>query len=821
VVRLERTKVQRERQLHDMEVLLRQSEDRWRRIIQDMPIMFDAVDAMGNFTVWNHECERVTGYSSAEIVGNPRAFDLLYPDPAYRETILADWGRTGNHFRDLELDLTCKDGSIRTIAWSNLSDLHPIPGWAAWAVGVDVTARRQAQRELEASEARYRVLAENNSDLICLHQPDGRFTYLSPSVKRLLGFTPEALIGMSPYDLFHPEDAGRIRETSHQLALEGVEIDYIEYRMRTQAGDYIWLETSTQPVINDAVVTGLVTVSRDITLRVEMLNGLRQSEARFRSMFDNAPIGMVLIGVKGEVVLSNPVLNAMLGLTEIDLLTRPFAELCTGRECADLADQMAALSQRQIERFTREVRFICADERSLWVNLTVAHIQIAEGDFVLAVGMIEDITERKAQEAQLQRYIFNLELANLIDHMVINKQSLADIVSSTLLGLSMVLPYMLAYVNKLDHEAGWMRVLGVQSPDMATPPIQDTPIADRTDLIERLKVEQIIYADPELLRARTRNPAVVGQMIAQQMGRMAIVRLMYGGEIVGVLAIARKTTAPLTDSDQQILDTVTSRLAIAIHEDNINAQIARYTNQLETMVEQRTAQLSEVNRDLDEFAYVVSHDLKAPLRGITQLADWLQTDYGSQLDEQARSMLSLMVGRTRRMHQLIEGILEYSRIGRAAERAKPVDLNALLAETLDLLVVPPQFDVRIPPDLPTLYADETRLRQVFQNLLSNAIKFMDKPRGQITIACVDAVDAWRFSISDNGPGIEQAHFERIFKLFQTLRPRDELENTGIGLALVKKIVEQHGGQISVESVVGQGSTFTFTMLKDAVSYENA
>ncbi len=224
-------------------------------------------------------------------------------------------------------------------------------------------------------------------------------------------------------------------------------------------------------------------------------------------------------------------------------------------------------------------------------------------------------------------------------------------------------------------------------------------------------------------------------------------------------------------------------------------------------------QVAAINEELQHFAYVVSHDLKAPLRGIKMLAEWLSADCADQLGDEAKENLDLLQNRVDRMHNLIEGVLQYSRIGRITEDMVPVDLNALLLEIIDAIAPPEHIAIRLDGPLPVIDCEKTRITQVFQNLLSNAVKFMDKPRGEVVVACSEDADAWTFSVSDNGPGIEEKHFDRIFKIFQTLASRDEYESTGVGLALVKKIVEQYGGRVWLASEVGQGSTFFFTFPK--------
>jgi PAS domain S-box-containing protein len=222
-------------------------------------------------------------------------------------------------------------------------------------------------------------------------------------------------------------------------------------------------------------------------------------------------------------------------------------------------------------------------------------------------------------------------------------------------------------------------------------------------------------------------------------------------------------------------------------------------------------ELRSANEELTNFAYVVSHDLKAPLRGIGSLAGWLSTDYADKLDEEGREHMRLLISRVHRMSALIDGILQYSRIGRVKETAVAIDLEALIREVVDLLAPPENIEVVIGGGWPNIFGERTRIQQVFQNLISNAIKYIDKPEGKIRIACVENGDRWEFSISDNGPGIERRHFERIFQLFQTLAPRDQFESTGVGLALVRKILDMYGGDIWLESTVGTGTTFFFTL----------
>ena len=272
-----------------------------------------------------------------------------------------------------------------------------------------------------------------------------------------------------------------------------------------------------------------------------------------------------------------------------------------------------------------------------------------------------------------------------------------------------------------------------------------------------------------------------------------------------------------------------AQLASALTEKWVLArQASLKMEQLEQMVKERTERQTEllekvdnINKELKDFASIVSHDLKAPLRGIKSLATWILDDCSDKLGEQANEQMNLLLGRVERMYNLIEGVLQYSRAGRTEENVVQVNLDDFIPEAIDMLVPPENISITIENTMPVIECAETHVMQLFQNLLSNAIKYMDKQKGQIKVGCVEQDGFWEFSIADNGPGIEEKHFEKIFKMFQALSVSEEFEGTGVGLTVAKKIVELYGGNIWVESKIGKGSTFFFTLPKQETGVNNA
>lgn len=229
------------------------------------------------------------------------------------------------------------------------------------------------------------------------------------------------------------------------------------------------------------------------------------------------------------------------------------------------------------------------------------------------------------------------------------------------------------------------------------------------------------------------------------------------------------------------------------------------------------ADLRRANEELNEFAHIVSHDLRAPLRSIRSLAEWIREDMPDDIKPEVKENLDLLQSRVQRLDGLVEAILRYSRTGRQPMELHRFSAQQAAGEVISLLNIPPGMKVSILGRLPNIEYNEVQFQQVLLNLIQNALKHMGSSEGEVEISHEEREDEWLFRVRDTGPGIPPEHFERIFKIFQTLRPLERDEVGGIGLALVRKSINAHGGKVWVESRLGEGSTFLFTVPKRIMS----
>ncbi|MCU0914118.1 MAG: PAS domain S-box protein [Planctomycetes bacterium] len=790
-------------QRKEAEAALRRERDRAQRYLDTAGVMLVALNEKGRITLINRKGSQILGYEEQELLGKDW-FETCLPSQAQGSVrAVFERLRAGEieAARYAENAVRTRSGEERLMAWHNTvltDDTGRIIG--ALSSGEDITERRKAEEELRRGEERLRqqtALLRN----VLAHIPyfvfwkdlDSVYLGCNEVFARSAGVEgPDDIVGKTDYDLVWKNEAPLYRQCDKQVMDGGVSLLNFEEPQTREDGRQITLLTSKVPLRDaDGRVAGVLGIYTDITERKSLEDALRESETRFRSVVEQAGDGFELLDEQGRFVDMNSATCRALGYTKEELLGLSVSDInpvVSREQYAALLQSMAGQPPKTFESVHRR-----QDGTTFPVEITISLLQL--GGVLRCVALVRDITERKQAELRIRRDATVQAAINKLLGLSLENLTLEEILQQAIDHITSAAEFALEAKGAifLADDAQETLVLAAQR-GLAPPLVAHcarvpfgTCVCGRAaqshdlQFLDRLEeIHEYTFAD-----ARPH-----GHYCAP---------ILSAGKVLGVLTTYVQEGHTRSQDEEDFLRSAAAVLAGVIRRKQAEDRQARLLQKL-----------SEINQELKEFAYVVSHDLKAPLRAIRTLAEWLAADYQDKLDAQGKETLQLLGGRVDRMQNLIDGVLQYSRIGRTEQAAVPVCLAQLLPEIVEDLSVPAHIAVHLEDPLPTITADPTRITQVFQNLLSNAIKYTDKPQGQIMVGCVAEGGFWQFHVRDNGPGIEEKHFERIFKLFQTLAPRDGSESTGVGLTITKKIVETYGGRIWVESEVGRGSTFFFT-----------
>ena len=649
--------------------------------------------------------------------------------------------------------LIVSDESVRSVLGTVLGLLITIA--AGWAVQREVSRRRFAEEALRDSEDQYRTLLNEVQDYaIFMLDPGGLVVTWNAGAQRLKGYSAEQIIGRHFSCFFPPEDIKRGRP-EEILAITAANGRHEEQGMRVRRDGSQFAASVTFTALRDSSgkLRGFSEISRD-------LSETKESGAKYRGLLEAAPDAMVVVNQGGEIVLLNLQAEKQFGYHRDELLAQKvkniipkgFAERLLADGTRSAEDALAQQIGTGIELTARR-----KDGSEFPIELMLSPLESAEG--ILVTAAIRDISVRKTAEmdlAQMEgRYRGLLEAAP--DAMVVVNQ-LGEIV---LLNL------------QAEKQFGYGRdeLLGQRVKNIIPQGFAERLLADGTRSAEDALAQQI------------------------GMGIELTARRKDGSEFPIELMLS-----PL-ESTEGILVTAAIR--------NITTR-----KKAEAHLLQKVEELNRSNEELGQFAYIASHDLQEPLRMVASYTALLSKRYQGRLDRDADEFIAFAVDGAARMHRLIQDLLAYSRVAsKGKDLLHTSSEDALRQALLNLRGAVQESDALVTHDpLPNVLADEMQLVQLFQNLIGNALKYQRPgiPRVHIT-ATRDGMKRWMFSVQDNGLGIEPQYFERIFGMFQRLHKREEFAGTGIGLAICKKIVERHGGSISVESLPGQGSTFRFAL----------
>ncbi|MEW6498465.1 MAG: PAS domain S-box protein [Cyanobacteriota bacterium] len=590
-------------------------------------------------------------------------------------------------------------------------------------------------------------------DLLCIAGLDGYFKRVNPAFEKTLGFKAEELLAMPFLDLVHPDDQAATLAEMQKLAL-GIPTIQFENRFRCKNGSYRWLAWTSRPLTSKGQ---LYAIGRDVTESKQMAATLQAAHQRLMFHVENSPLGVIEWDSEFRVLYWSKQAEKIFGWKAQEVIGKRLWDWrFIYEEDVELINQLT----RQLIEGTQSCNV--TQNRNYTKNGSVVYCEWYNsvlfdelGNLVSLRSQVQDVTEQKQAEAALRK---NAQMLNLLlEHT----------------------PAAIAMVDKdMKYQLVSRRWL------------EDYNLSEQ-DIIEKSHYE--IF--PEI-PAHWKN-------IHQRCVQGAVERC---DEDLFVRANGEKQWLKWEirpwASDAGGINGI-----IMVSEEITERRKAQ------EKLQQLNEELIQSNRDLEQFAYVASHDLQEPLRTVTSYAQLLARKYQGNLDAKADKYINYIVEGAARMQQLIEDLLEFSRVGTRAKQLVPTDCENLLNQVLEnLKIAIAESRTRVTHDpLPTVMGDETQLIQLFQNLIGNAIKFRGEEVPRVYISVEQREKEWLFSIRDNGIGIETEYFDRIFTIFQRLHSKSEYPGTGIGLAVCKKIVERHGGHIWVESEPSAGTTFHFTI----------
>jgi two-component system sensor kinase FixL len=737
----------------EMERALRDEQEFTENIINSLSDIFYvlSVEKGGLLIRWNRAFNMVSGYSDAELA-SMTVFDFFEArDQQEQEQFLARLVEEGS--ASMEGDAIMKDGNTRPYHFSStlVRDDEDTPRYVT-GVGRDMSELKNATEALRETTEYLENLFDYANAPIIVWDRASRITRFNRAFERLTGYASSEVIGAGLAILFpaesQEESLGKIDDTLTGEYWESVEIPILtkDGKMRI----VLWNSANVYGVDGNTV-TATIAQGQDISERKQAEDALRESEDRYRQIFEHATEGIFQSTMEGTLRNINPAFARMYGYDSTEQMKEVVTDIAAQvyYDPADREEIKRLLVQEGII-LGMDVRFKRRDGSPLWVNLDAHLVRDEEGNIVCLEGTTTDVSVRKKAEERLRLSQFEVDRA--MDQIVrVDKDG------------------RVVYANEAAAAS-----YGYTHDEMPALSIWDIslnfPEEGWTELFEATR----------------------------QMETMRIV----------TAAVHREGhTFPLEANINHTLFEGSEYLVI-FGRDITERRLG------EQRQEELNDELVATNKELNDFAYVVSHDLKAPLRGISSLATWLSADYADKLGDEGRMQLSLLLNRAQRMERLIESILQYSRLGRLSESKELVDLNELAAGAIDLLSVPEGVTVSVDGELPTVMCERTRMGQVFANLMGNAVKYIDRPDGKVTVSSESDGDFWRIAVADNGPGIDEQYREKIFQIFQSLAPDENTDSTGVGLTLVKKIVELHGGKVWVDSQPGAGATFYFTIPKE-------
>jgi PAS domain S-box-containing protein len=741
-----------------------ESDAKYRGLLEAAPDAMVVVNQTGEIVLLNVQAEKQFGYSRDELVGQ-RVKNII-PE-GFAERLIADGTRSAADAlaqqigTGIELIARRKNGTEFPIEIM-LSPLESAEGTLVTAAIRDISVRKAAEKHLGQMEGRYRGLLEAAPDAMVVVNQGGEIVLLNVQAEKQFGYRRDELVGQKVKNIIPDGFAERLIADGTRTAAEALAQQIgtgIELIARRKNRTEFPIEIMLSP-LESAEGTLVTAAIRDITMRKDAERHLAQMEGRYRGLLEAAPDAMVVVNQGGEIVLLNVQAEKQFGYSRDELVGQKvkniipegFAERLIADGTRSAAEALAQQIGTGIELIARR-----KNRSEFPIEIMLSPLESAEGTLVTAA--IRDISVRRAAE----RHLAQME--------------------GRYRGLLEAAPDAMVVVN----QKGEIVLLNVQA---------EKQFGYSRDELVGQKVKNII---PQGFAERLVADALrsVEDALAQQIGT--------GIELTGRRKDSSEFPIEIMLSPLESAEGILVTAAVR----DITTRKTAEANLLNKMEE-----LNRSNEELGQFAYIASHDLQEPLRMVASYTQLLSRRYKGKLDSDADEFIAFAVDGASRMQRLIQDLLAYSRVGTKGRDLLDISSEEALQQALINLrgAIEEKGALVTHDPLPAVVADDMQLIQLFQNLVGNAIKYQNAGIPKVHIsASRNGSKKWTFSVKDNGLGIDPQYFEKIFGMFQRLHKREEFAGTGIGLAICKKIVERHGGSISVESQPGQGSTFRFAL----------
>ncbi|MFY0631911.1 MAG: PAS domain S-box protein [Flavobacteriaceae bacterium] len=597
-------------------------------------------------------------------------------------------------------------------------------------------------------------------------------------------------------NILHEDDYEYAYESFYQLIETGSFKNY-QARIYTKSREVKWVQINSSIVRDlEGMPTFAHGIVRDITEAKKRQKAFEEQKQQLDAIVDNSSLGIALSSEDGKIIKTNTALENLFEYSKEELLTLSVNDVSVKGDAKTTRDHLQKLSDSTLDRFTINKRYQSKKGKIIWAKTSVAAVRNPDKSIRYRVALIEDITEELKKGALL-------EALNNLMASILGKTDIYEIaweITKNTIGLLGFEDCVIYLLDKERKELNQIAAFG-QKKGLDDAIVNSISIPLGKGIVGAVAKNGI----PEIIS----DTSLDNRYIIDDMERLSeiSVPIIANDEIIGVIDSEHSSKNFFTKDHLKTLQTIAGLAATQLK----NALSLQLREKAEKEKELVLKDLQKSNQELNDFAHVVSHDLKSPLRSMNALVNWLQEDCEEFAGKEVHQNFELLLKRIDRMDLLINGILSYASIDKVEKVEKETDLDVLVQDILETIHIPENFTIIVETKLPTIIGDSYKLIQLFQNLISNAIKYTDKEKGIVKIMCESENNFWKFSISDNGIGISDKYYKKIFKVFQVLEESEE--STGVGLSIVKKIVDYYHGKIWLESKVNEGTTFFFTLPK--------